>query len=46
MICVYDIGNENFDKLGDAVLIPTSGSVKQVAGGSYEITLVHPMDPD
>ena len=46
MICVYDIGNENFDRLGDAVLTPTSGSVKQAAGGSYEITLTHPIDPD
>ena len=46
MICVYDIGNENFDKNGDAVLTPISGSHKQIAGGNYDLTMVHPIDPE
>ena len=46
MICVYDIGNENFDKNGDAVLMPTSATVKQVAGGNYDISIEHPIDAE
>ena len=46
MICVYDIGNENFDKNGDAILTPISGTIKQIAGGNYDLTMVHPIDPD
>ena len=33
MISVYDIGNEAFERNGDAVLLPKSGKVKMVAGG-------------
>ena len=46
MISVYDIGNENFDKNGDAVLTPTSATVKQVAGGNYDLTMEHPIDAE
>ena len=46
MISVYDIGNEDFEKNGDAVLTPTSTTVKQVAGGNYDITLEHPIDAE
>ena len=46
MISVYDIGNENFDKNGDVILAPISGSIKQIAGGNYDLTLVHPIDPE
>lgn len=45
MICVYDRGNTAFDKNGDAVLIPISGRIKQIAGGNYDLTMVHPIDP-
>ena len=45
MISVYDVGNEDFEKNGDAVLTPRSGSHTQVAGGGYDIQLVHPIDP-
>ena len=45
MICVYDKDNTNFDNNGNAILTPISGSVRQVAGGNYELTLVHPIDP-
>ena len=46
MISVYDIGNETFDRNGDVVIEPTSGSVKQVAGGNYEISLTAPVDAE
>lgn len=46
MICVYDIGNENYTGNGDAVLQPTEAKVKMVAGGSYDLTMVHPIDPE
>ena len=46
MIHVYDPGHEYFNSNGDAVLTPISGSHRQVAGGSYNLTLVHPIDPD
>ena len=44
LICVYDIGNEAYEKNGDAVLMPTKGSVRMQAGGSYDMTLECPMD--
>lgn len=44
LICVYDIGNEAYEKNGDAVLMPTKGSVRMKAGGSYDLTLECPMD--
>ena len=46
MICVYDIGNTAYDRNGDVVLLPTSCSIRMVAGGNYDLTLEHPMDPD
>ena len=46
MICVFDIGNENFTGNGDAVLVPTRATVKQVAGGAYDLTMEHPVDPE
>lgn len=39
MISVYDIGNEAFEKNGNVVLEPTSGSVRMIAGGSYELNM-------
>ena len=44
MICVYDIGNEEYGKNGDAVLMPISGFVRQIAAGNYTLDLVHPID--
>lgn len=46
MISVYDIGNENFNRNGNVVIEPTSGNVKQVAGGNYEITMTVPVDAE
>lgn len=44
MISVYDVGNEHFDRNGDAVLIPSSCIMSEEAGGSYELALTHPVD--
>lgn len=46
MISVYDIGNDNFDKNGNAVLMPLSGKVRQIAGGNYELTMESAIDAD
>ena len=46
MIWIYDIGNTNYDKNGNAALIPTDAKIKMVAGGNYELTMSHPIDPD
>lgn len=46
MICVFDPQNTNFESNGNAVLIPTEGKMKHVAGGSYSITMQHPIDAD
>ena len=45
MISVYDISNTAYDKNGDVVLAPTVCSLRMVAGGNYDLTLEHPMDP-
>lgn len=46
MISVYDIGNSAFDKLGNVILAPTKCVIKNVAAGQYDLTMVHPIDPD
>ena len=46
MIQIYDIGNENYDRNGNAVLTPTAGRVTMQAGGACDISLTLPMDPD
>ena len=46
VISVYDIGNTAYDKLGDAVLEPVSGKVRQIAGGGYELTMECPLDAE
>ena len=44
MISVYDIGNEAFEANGNAILHPVSCTMAEDAGGSYEISLVHPIE--
>ena len=44
MICVFDIGNENFTGNGNAVLMPTKCSHRQAAAGKYDLTMDHPID--
>ena len=45
MICVYDPLTNDFSGNGKAVLMPTSGTVKMVAGGDYSFSMEHPIDP-
>lgn len=44
MINVYDIGNEAFEANGNAILHPVSCTMAEDAGGSYEISMVHPIE--
>lgn len=44
MICVFDATNTNFAGNGDAVLLPTACSHRQVAAGKYDLTITHPVD--
>lgn len=47
MICVFDgMTTQDYTTLGNAVLCPTSCNTHQVAGGAYDLTMVHPIDPD
>ena len=46
MICVFDIGNSNYTGNGDAVLQPTECRISNKAGGSYDLSLTHPVDPE
>ena len=46
MICVYDIGSANYQNNGDAILIPTKCTIKNIAAGQYDLTMEHPIDPD
>lgn len=46
MIQIYDIGNENYEQNGNAVLTPKSAKIRMAAGGSYDITIEHPIDPE
>ena len=45
MICVYSGFETAFDGNGEAVLVPTAATVRQVAGGEYSFTMEHPIDP-
>jgi len=46
MICVFDQDNTNFEGNGNAILIPTVAKAKMVAGGNYDLTMNHPIDPE
>ena len=46
MISLYKIGNEDYDKNGDIILLPTEGTMKQVAGGSYNFSMKLPIDAE
>ena len=45
-ISVFAAGAEKFNNNGLAVLFPTQGRMKAVAGGACEITMTHPIDDD
>ena len=44
MISVFDKGNTNYTGNGDAVLQPKECKLKNIAGGNYDLTMVHPID--
>ena len=46
MISVFDIGNTNYTGNGNAVLQPKECKLKNVAGGNYDLTMTHPIDPE
>lgn len=46
MISVYDVGNEAFEKNGNAVLHPVSCVMTEDAGGSYEVAMEYPIAED
>ena len=45
MISVFDIGTTDYTGNGDAVLQPTECKLKNIAGGNYDLTMTHPIDP-
>ena len=46
MISLYEWdGEQDFEKLGDVILTPVSCLARNVAGGNYDLTLVHAIDP-
>lgn len=44
MIALYEKDATSFDDNGICILSPTSCTVKEVAGGQYELILEHPLD--
>lgn len=46
MISVYDKGNQDYDRNGNAVIMPLDGKVRMVAGGNYDLQMVCAMDPE
>ena len=46
MISVYDIGNTNYTGNGNAVLQPKECKLRNIAGGNYDLTMNHPIDPE
>lgn len=46
MIHVYDKGNQEYSRNGNAVIEPLSGTVRMVAGGNYELQAVCAMDDE
>lgn len=45
MICVYPPDETLFTGNGAAVLTPTAGKIRMVAGGEYSFSMDHPLDP-
>lgn len=46
MIQCYSKGNTNYDSNGDATLFPTSCELSTEINGTWELTMIHPIDPD
>lgn len=46
MISVFDgMASRDYTKIGDCVLTPESCRLHQVAGGAYDLTMLHTVDP-
>ena len=46
MIHVYSTGNANYDREGNAVILPLNGKVKKVAAGAYELNFTAAIDDE
>ena len=46
MIHVYSTDNTNYDREGNAVIIPMNGKVKKVAAGAYELNFTAAIDDE
>ena len=45
IVCFDGMQYRDYEGMGDAVLCPTSCKLHQIAGGAYDLTMVHPIDP-
>ena len=45
IVCFDGLQYRDYEGMGDAVLCPTSCKLHQIAGGAYDLTMVHPIDP-
>ena len=46
MICIYQKGNTDYTKNGDAVLNPTSAMLTMTINGAWQLTIEHPYDAE
>lgn len=46
MIWIYHADNTDYDHNGDCALMPESCEADSVLNGSWELTLIHPIDPE
>ena len=46
MIWLYHADNVDYDHNGDCALMPESCETDSVLNGSWELTLIHPIDPE
>ena len=46
MISVYDKTNENYTGNGTTVLRPKECKIRMIAGGNYDLTMTHMIDPE
>ena len=46
MIHVYSTDNTNYDREGNAVIIPLNGKVKKVAAGAYDLNFTAAIDDE
>jgi phage minor structural protein len=44
MITIYEMGTEDYASTGLGVLLPSECTVSEIAGGLFQLKMVHPMD--